>query len=61
MADLTGDVLTVVVNATSTSHDAVVHMLSQTRGVSRVFRDAVVSTRQNSAWTADIRRRGELF
>ena len=61
MADLTGDVLTAVMKATSTSHDAVVHMLSQTRGVNRAFRDAVSSTRQNPAWTADIQRRGKLF
>ena len=61
MAELTGDVLTSVVNKTDTSHASVVHMRSQTRGTNREFRDAVKHTEQSKAWTADIRRRALEF
>jgi len=61
MQALQGDVLTAVMNRTSTSHDALVHMQSQTRGVSKAFKAAVDATRQNPALNADIRRRAELF
>jgi len=61
MAALTGDVLMSVVNKTDSSHDSVVHMRSQTRGVNREFRDAVDHTEQSQAWKADICRRAEEF
>ena len=61
MAALTGDVLMSVLKKTDTSHDSVVHMRSQTRGVNREFRDAVDHTEQSQAWKADICRRAEEF
>ena len=61
MTGLRGDVLTSVVNKTDPSHDSVVHMCSQTRGVNRDFRDAVRHAEQTVAWTADIRRRAQEF